>query len=92
MKKRIIKLLVILFTVILLALALHGMPGNPSMEILNNSVWKEGGPFELSPERGRFALTYSLIEDQSFEFSLPVARFATPSRNATRGNRTPRSP
>lgn len=78
MKKRIIKLLVILFTVILLALALHGMPGNPSMEILNNSVWKEGGPFELSPERGRFALTYSLIEDQSFEFSLPVARFATP--------------
>ncbi len=37
-----------------------------------------GGPFDLSPERGRFALTYSLVEDKSFFFSVPLARFVVP--------------
>src|SRR3989344_2606224 len=78
--------LIIIFTTILsyitvaviLALSLRGIPGNPTSENFNDLKWKDNGPFELSPERGRFALTYSIVEDSSLHFSLPVARFATP--------------
>jgi len=45
---------------------------------LNSITWKENGPFELSPERGRFALTYSLVEERSLNFSTALARFVTP--------------
>lgn len=61
-----------------LALAVRGIAGNPSELELNSSKWKEMGPFELSPERGRFALVYSVAENKSWQFSLPLARFATP--------------
>lgn len=55
-----------------------GEPGSPNNETLNDKYWIDTGPLELSPDRGRFALTYSLAEDKSVAFSLPVARFATP--------------
>lgn len=61
-----------------LFLSLRGLPGNPTQDDLNTSVWKENGPLELSPERGRFSLTYSLLENKSFFYSLPIARFAMP--------------
>jgi len=67
-----------IFCAIILALSLRGTAGNPSAETINNPEWKEEGPLELSPDRGRFALTYSLVEDESFQFSLPLARFTTP--------------
>ena len=67
-----------IFCVIILALSLRGIPGNPNAEIINNPEWKDEGPIELSPDRGRFALTYSLVEDESFQLSLPLARFTTP--------------
>jgi LmbE family N-acetylglucosaminyl deacetylase len=35
-------------------------------------------PFDLSPERGRFALLMSIVDNKSFNFSLPIAKFATP--------------
>jgi len=60
------------------ALSLRGLPGNPSMSELNTLAWKNNGPFESSPERGRFALLYSFIEDGSLHFSLDVAKFALP--------------
>lgn len=63
---------------VFLLVSLRGVDGNPEKLTLNDSSWKEDGPFELSPERGRFALTYSLVEDESFQFDLPVARFALP--------------
>lgn len=69
--------IVFLFSVFLLSI--HGLSGNPSAsDLASNSAWREGGPFELSPERGRFAIVYSLIEDHSLFFSLPVARFVVP--------------
>lgn len=67
-----------LFCLVILAFSLRGIKGNPSAAELNHEVWKDEGPLELSPERGRFALTYSLLEDHSFSFSLPVAEFAMP--------------
>lgn len=56
-----------------------GIPGNPSSEELNSSKWRgENGPFETSNDHARFALIYSVIEDKSFQLSLPLAKFSVP--------------
>lgn len=75
-----------LFCVLILALSIRGINGNPDSKVLNSNFWKEEGPFELSPERGRFALTYSLIEDNSFYFSHDIARFAMPDLGYKNGH------
>lgn len=78
MKAFILNFFFVAICALFLLFALRGLPGNPTAGELNLVKWKEDGPFELSPERGRFALTYSVIEDQSLHFSIPIARFATP--------------
>lgn len=75
----------IVLTALVLLLTVRGIPGNPTSRELNNPLWKDEGPFELSPDRGRFALTYSLIEDRSFQFSIDVARFAAPDVASSNG-------
>ncbi len=70
--------LLTIFTAVILALTIRGVAGNPTHQTLNRLEFKDEGPMELSPERGRFALTYSIVEDKSFQFALPVARFVTP--------------
>ena len=75
-----------LFCVLILMLSIRGIAGNPDSYNLNTNFWKEDGPFELSPERGRFALVYSLIEDNSFYFSLDIARFAMPDLGYKNGH------
>jgi hypothetical protein len=70
-----------IFTVVvgmLLFGGVKGWIGNPSAEELNTLIWRKNGPFELSNESGRFALTYSIVEDQSLQFSIPLARFVVP--------------
>ncbi len=67
-----------LICMLILVAALRGLKGNPTSSELNSDRWMDNGPLELSPERGRFALTYSLAEDHSFHFSLPIAKFALP--------------
>ncbi|QQR77291.1 MAG: hypothetical protein IPJ67_04070 [Candidatus Moraniibacteriota bacterium] len=76
-----------IFLVFVLAISLRGLPGNPTADVLNTNQWKQEGPLELSPERGRFALLYSVMEDHSFFFSLPVARFVTPDLGLTSDGR-----
>ncbi len=68
----------IAFCVLVLTLSIRGILGNPTSNTLSNPQWRDDGPLELSPERGRFALTYSIVEDRSFSFSLPIARFIVP--------------
>lgn len=63
---------------LLLLLSVRGLPGNPNIYELNSPVWTLDGPLELSPERGRFALLYSIVEDGSLSFSSLVARLALP--------------
>lgn len=72
------KALTIVFSLLILLLSLRGLPGNPTVEELSSDKWVNNGPFELSPERGRFSLVYSLVEDKSFNFSLPLAHFTVP--------------
>lgn len=62
----------------MLIVSLRGMAGNPDSLTLNSPAWKDDGPLELSPERGRYALMYSVVEDKTMQFSLQVAKFATP--------------
>ena len=73
-----IKLLPVLFSLLIILIGIKGYWGNPKISDLNTRVWQDNGPFELSPERGRFALLYSIVEDKSFQFSVEVARFVTP--------------
>lgn len=77
-KNLIFSVSVILLAVVVMAMSVRGNLGNPKAEDLSFPQWKEGGPLELSPERGRFALTYSVAEDHSLQFSLPLARFVVP--------------
>lgn len=67
-----------IFVVIVYALALRGLPGNPNAQELKSSSWRYDGPLELSPERGRYALVYSIAEDRSLQFSPDVAKLAIP--------------
>ncbi len=85
MKKKLIKWIFICFCLLILSLSIRGKMGNPYDGDINNSSWTEEGPFELSPERGRFALILSLIEEKSFSFSVPIARFATPDLGYSNG-------
>lgn len=77
-------LYVLIFVGLILALTVRGIPGNPTEDELNAPYWKESGPLELSPERGRFVLSYSLIENKSFQFSKNLARFASPDVAVTK--------
>src|SRR3989304_7487772 len=67
-----------IFVLAAMALSIRGLAGNPNSSDLLSTTWRDEGPFELSPERGRFALTYSIVEDKTLHFSLPVAKFAVP--------------
>ncbi len=81
MKKALNSLFLIGFFVfcgLILALSLRGLGGNPGPKELNSTIWREDGPFELSPERGRFALLYSIAENHSFQFSNDIGKFAIP--------------
>ncbi len=82
-EKLLFAILVIISTAILL-LGLRGLPGNPTADDLNSLQWTRTGPFESSNDRGRFALTYSLLEDHSLQFSRDIATFATPDLAITK--------
>ncbi len=71
-------LLIVIITILVVLFSVRGISGNPNPSSFSLNSWKENGPFELSPERGRFGLLYSLVEDKSFSFSVELARFITP--------------
>jgi len=72
------KILICVIAITVLALTLRGIKGTPIESNINDPIWKDEGPLELSPDRGRFALMYSFVENKSLQFSLPIARFAAP--------------
>jgi hypothetical protein len=78
MKKFLGTFFLILFVVIILLLGVRGLPGNPTPAQLNSTMWQDNGPFELSPERGRFALLYSLVENHSFQLTPQLGKFTAP--------------
>lgn len=85
MQNKIILLITTLFVSIILGLSIRGIEGTPTSATVNQETWRDEGPFELSPERGRFALALSIIENRSVEFSDSIARFATPDLGMKNG-------
>ncbi len=84
-KKLLSVIIIALFCSLILTLSIRGIPGNPTERDVNNAVWKEDGPLELSPDRGRFALIMSIVQNNSFYFSVPIARFVTPDLGYANG-------
>ena len=72
------ELLLVVFVSGILVAAVRGIPGNPTPTDLQQPRWQGLGPLELSPERGRYALTFSLAENRTTQLSIPLARFTTP--------------
>ncbi len=84
--KTLLAIFIVLFASLILVFSVRGLLGNPDAKELNTTTWKENGPFELSPERGRFSLLYSIIEDKSFYFSTDLARFTVPDLGYKNGH------
>ncbi len=80
------KYLYLIFAAVILLFSLRGHIGTPTPDTLNTNYWTSDGPFELSPERGRFALVYSLLENKSFFFSIPLAQFSIPDLGYINGH------
>ncbi len=76
----------VIFVSLILVSYSKGYLENPNIVELNSPKWSFDGPLQLSPERGRFTLMYSLIEDKSFHFSADVARLALPDLGYINGN------
>ncbi|MEK7071027.1 MAG: hypothetical protein AAB966_04420 [Patescibacteria group bacterium] len=57
---------------------LKGISGNPHPRDFKNNLDQATKPFELSPERGRYLLTYSLAENNSFSLNKESADAAYP--------------
>lgn len=64
-----------IFCLSVFALSIRGIPGNPVDTELNTIKWRNTGPFE---QTARFALTYSIVENNSIYLSVPLAQFASP--------------
>lgn len=77
MKKILLALLLILSLVIYI-LTIKGVAGNPRPIDFKNNLDQATMPLELSPERGRFALTMSLVENHSFALSKTLSDAAYP--------------
>ncbi len=85
MLKKFYIFLISIFIIFTLGISIRGISGNQTEKNLNDYVFTEGGPLELSPERGRYALTYSILENHTPVFTLPIARFATPDLGLING-------
>lgn len=70
-------LCLIMLSGLILFTTVQGKWGNPTQNDLLQLHWTQG-PFESSVERGRYALTYSILENHSFTFSPELAVFSTP--------------
>ncbi|KKR33144.1 MAG: hypothetical protein UT63_C0023G0007 [Candidatus Gottesmanbacteria bacterium GW2011_GWC2_39_8] len=54
-------------------LTLKGLPGNPKSTEIKDILDQPGKPFELSPERGRYAMVMSFIETGNFAMTKTLA-------------------
>ncbi|MEY4731920.1 MAG: hypothetical protein RL681_866 [Candidatus Parcubacteria bacterium] len=68
---------IVLFACTMYAMTLRGLPGNPTPATAE-SLEGETNPFELSPERGRFAHVMALGDTGKYELSQQLADFAYP--------------
>src|SRR3989344_6669780 len=77
MKNTLAVICIVLFASTMYLLTLRGAPGNPTPATAK-SLECETNPFELSPERGRFAHVMALGETGKYELSQQLAEFVYP--------------
>lgn len=78
MKNIVISLFLFLFGILMYVLTVRGVHGQINMSQIHDKLDTVSKPFELSPERGRYILTYSLAERQSFSLDEKLATAANP--------------
>lgn len=78
MIKKILTILIFFLFSLILFGCIRGEYGTPTGTQLLQKVWTDNGPFELSPERGRYALTYALVEAHSVFLPPDMGRFSLP--------------
>ena len=83
--ERLITAVFFFFILLILLLSVRGLPGVPNETELNLKEWSDSGPFELSPERARFALTYSILENKSIFLDNELAKFSLPDLGYVNG-------
>ncbi len=78
-------LLIIIGSIVALAATVRGISGNPTPQTIYDSLRSQGKPFELSSERSRYALVFSIVENHSLEFSKNIAQLALPDLGTIHG-------
>src|SRR3989344_222873 len=78
MKNTLIGLCIFFVGLAFYILTLRGVYGNIKGSEIKNNLDQGAKPFELSPERGRFILTLSLAESNSFALTKELADAAYP--------------
>lgn len=78
-------LLIILIAGSAYLLTLKGVYGNPQVKDITNSFNQATKPFELSPERDRYLLVLSLVQNRSFALSTQLADAAFPDTGYYQG-------
>lgn len=78
MKNLAIILFIVLFAGSLYTLTLKGVRGNPAPETIKATLEEAPKPFELSPERGRFAHVMALADNHEYALSQDLGEFVYP--------------
>jgi hypothetical protein len=78
MKKILAITFLVIFSASLYGLTIRGISGNPTTSEIRGKLDQRSQPLELSPERGRYILIQSLIEDKSFSLNEERAVAAFP--------------
>jgi hypothetical protein len=85
MKNVIIIIAIFLVALTFYSLTLRGMQGNIGGQNIKNNLDQATKPFELSPERGRYLLVLSMVQNTSFALSRELANAAYPDVGEYRG-------
>lgn len=75
--KSIVKIGVYVLVFILLLISVKGVGGNIDPQEVPN-LQTRSNPFELSPERGRYAVIQSIVDNRSLYFSNDIASYVIP--------------
>ena len=86
MKNKLVITLALVLSAFVLALTIRGIIGDPSPQLIYERLREPGKPFELSPERGRYALLTSIADNKSVYFTPEIAEYVVPDLGYVNGN------
>lgn len=86
MRKKIVSLLTFIAIGFLILMSVKGVKGNPTPSEIYENLQDESMPFELSPERGRYALLTSVVDNKSIFFSEEIAKYVVPDLGYVNGH------